>query len=64
MALLCGWDPVAYLRHDGVERAVADAVLERAASLRAQEMQRVAEVTGSYAGSRCGEVLAQAFRGR
>lgn len=62
VALLCGWDPIAYARPSGVERIFADAVLQRAAELRAEEMGRQIEAIGQHVGNRVGEVVAQMFR--
>jgi hypothetical protein len=59
VALLCGWDPIVYADADGVERAFADAVLERAARMRAEEMRAVVEAIGAHVGNRVGEVLAR-----
>jgi hypothetical protein len=62
VALLCGWDPWSTPAHAGVERIFADAVLQRAAELRAEEMSRQVEAIGHHVGNRVGEVVAQMFR--
>jgi hypothetical protein len=53
-ALLCGWDPMTYLRADGVERLVADAVLQRAAELRREEMDTFARAIAGHLGQMFG----------
>jgi hypothetical protein len=55
VALLCGWDPMAYLRARGTERLIADAVLRTANRLRNEEMEHNAKLIGGY--------VAQAFAG-
>lgn len=62
MALLCGWDPIAYAAQDGVERLFSDAVLERANRYRAEEIQRITEAVGAQVGNRVAELLAAALR--
>lgn len=53
-ALLCGWDPLDYLRAGGVERLVADAVLEQAARLRREEMDTFARAIAGHLGQMFG----------
>lgn len=47
-ALLCGWDPLAYLRAAGVERLTADAVLATAARYRREEMDTFAKAIAAH----------------
>jgi hypothetical protein len=49
-ALLCGWDPLDYLRASGVERLVADAVLRQAAESRREEMDMFARAIAGHLG--------------
>jgi hypothetical protein len=49
-ALLCGWDPMDYLRAGGTERLVADAVLREAARLRREEMDTFARAIAGHLG--------------
>lgn len=57
VALLCGWDPLAYADASGVRRLFADAVLARAAKLRAEEMAAMAEAVGAHVGNRVAQIF-------
>jgi hypothetical protein len=48
MALLCGWDPLVYLRASGVERLVADKVLETANRYRIEELETQAKLIAHH----------------
>jgi hypothetical protein len=62
VALLCGWSPLDYARASGLDRIFADAVLQRAAELRSEEISRQVEAIGQHVGNRVGEVVSQMFR--
>lgn len=58
-ALLIGHlDPLAFLAHTGTDRIVAERVLERAAQLRAQEVQAMAKAIGGE----CAAAVARMLR--
>lgn len=58
VALLMGWDPLVFLRAEGVSREVAAAVLQVAQRLRDQERGNLAEAIGYH----CAHALGQMFK--
>lgn len=62
VAALCGIDPLGYALATGVNRLFVDAVLARVAVLRAEEMARMAEAIGTYAGNAVADVIGRMFK--
>lgn len=58
VALLLGWDPLVFLKAEGIDREVAVAVLRVAQKLRGEELGRLAEAVGHHTAA----VLGKMFR--
>ena len=57
MALLCGWDPISFLRLSGDEQTVAVEVLRHAQAMRVTEMAGQAKAVGYYAAEALGRMF-------